>query len=284
MKYKTKNLLKKVITGVLAVGVLAGTAAGITSIVRHANEELKEVNPTWKVGSLSTTTGKYVESDESIYTKDAFECRGLDISLDFENNIKYQIFYYESDGDFVEATNVLEGNYTADDLAFNITHARIEITPEWDEDVEEEDRICKWSNKKQFSKQMTIKVSKDQEIDYDNMQNYLSIVENQRWNTEAGYPSSDDNYSFITLDGSLYSDYVKSYKVSVTDEWLEDDNSTIFWQYTAEESSIKNVVDKTRFSDNSITLGTEYLQAEDSKVYITFSNSGKVPQISFVLN
>ena len=284
MKYKTKNLLKKVITGVLAVGVVAGATAGVVSLARHAKEDLREINPTFKVGGLNEQ-GKYVESDESIYTKDAFECRGLDISLDFENNIKYQIFYYESDGDFVEATNVLEGNYTANELSYNITHARIEITPEWDEDVEEEDRICKWSNKREFSKQMTIKVAKEQDIDFNNMQNYLNITENQRWNTEGSFiPTNDDNYSFIELNSSLYSDYVISYKVSVTDEWLEDDNCTIFWYYTAEGSAVNSVVDKSLFENNSIKLGIEYLQAENSKVYITFSNSGKVPQISFVLN
>ena len=46
--------------------------------------------------------------------------------------IKYQVFYYEADGDFISASNVISGNQNLDVPLF-ATHARIEITPNWNE-------------------------------------------------------------------------------------------------------------------------------------------------------
>ena len=39
-----------------------------------------------------TDDGRFKESDESIYTKNAFECQGLDVEIDFDKNISYQIY------------------------------------------------------------------------------------------------------------------------------------------------------------------------------------------------
>ena len=95
-------------------------------------EKLKTIIPIFVFGGLKTEDGKYEETDGSIYTKQAFECQGLEIELDFDNTIKYQVFYYEDDGDFISSTDVLLGNQELS-VPFMATHARLEITPNWAE-------------------------------------------------------------------------------------------------------------------------------------------------------
>ena len=165
MKRKTKQTLKTIALAVVGVGALIGGASAINSLVNKADEDLKVIHPTFEVGGL-TDEGKYEDVDDSIYTKEAFECQGLEIKLDFDNTIDYQVFFYESDGDFVSATETLSGNKDLE-VPFGSTHARIEITPNWTEMGEdydtEKEQVIKWYDVAKYSSQMEIKVNKVQE-------------------------------------------------------------------------------------------------------------------------
>lgn len=165
MKYKTKKTLKTLALSVLGIGALVGVASGINTLVEKQDTELKTIIPIFEVGGLKTEDGKYEETDGSIYTKQAFECQGLEIKLDFDNTIKYQVFYYEDDGDFISSTDVLLGNQELS-VPFGATHARLEITPNWAEMGEDykktEDQMIKWYEVAKYSTQLDVKVNKDQ--------------------------------------------------------------------------------------------------------------------------
>ena len=176
MKRKTKQTLKMVALGVVGLGAVVG-AASVLGNLRSEDDGLKTIHPTFEVGGLNDVDGKYEESKKTIYTKDAFECQGLEVELDFDNNIKYQVFYYESDGDYISATNVLEGNQNLE-VPSLATHARMEITPIWKDDVKEKDQEIKWYQVSKYATQLDIKVHKEQnEIVYpykgDNKFEYL---------------------------------------------------------------------------------------------------------------
>ena len=173
MKRKTKQTLKMVALGVVGLGAIAGVG---TLIGRNADEELKTIHPTFEVGGLNDTDGKYEESKKTIYTKDAFECQGLEFALDFDNNIKYQVFYYESDGDYISATEVLEGNQDLQ-VPLSATHARMEITPIWKSDVKEKDQEIKWYQVAKYSTQLDIKVN-DEQIAYEELVGSFANMEN----------------------------------------------------------------------------------------------------------
>ena len=166
MKYKTKKTLKTLALSVLGIGALVGVASGINALAEKQDTEFKTIIPIFEVGGLKDTDGKYEETKGSIYTKQAFECQGLEIELDFDNTIKYQVFYYEDDGDFISSTDVLLGNQ---DLVvpFGATHARLEITPNWSEmgeDYEDtKNQEIKWYEVAKYSTQMEVKVNKEQE-------------------------------------------------------------------------------------------------------------------------
>lgn len=166
MKRKTKQTLKTILLGALGIGALVGVASGINTLVEKHDTELKTIIPIFEVGGLKDIDGKYEETEKTIYTKKAFECKGLEITLDFDNTIKYQVFYYEDDGDFISATEVISDNQdlVVPDMA---THARLEITPKWSEMGEDykkvEDQKIKWYEVSKYANQINVKVNKEQE-------------------------------------------------------------------------------------------------------------------------
>ena len=84
MKRKTKQTLKTILLGALGIGAIVGVASGVNALVDKDGTELKTIHPTFEIGGLNAD-GEHEESDKTIYTKTAFECQGLEIKLDFEN-------------------------------------------------------------------------------------------------------------------------------------------------------------------------------------------------------
>ena len=160
---KTKNLLTKIFSIVLAVGTLIGAVALVNHFVSNKADDngLVEVNPKFEVGGL-TEYGKYLETKESIYTKEAFECQGLNVSMEFDSTISYQLFFYDKYGDFLYSSSELETDFK-DTLSQNVSHARIVITPIWEDDVKDDDKEIKWHQVNKYAKQLTIKVADEQE-------------------------------------------------------------------------------------------------------------------------
>ena len=160
MKQKTKKNLKKVLIGVACVGGVALLASGTKVLMDYNESDVKTIHPTFAIGGLDSN-GKYEESETTLYTKEAFECKGLTITLDFENDITYQVFFYDEDGKFVSSSDVLDEKYN-DEIPTGATHARVEVTPQWT-DVEEDDQKLDWFDIRTYSKQLTIEVDKVQE-------------------------------------------------------------------------------------------------------------------------
>lgn len=172
MKRSTKRTLKTIALGLLGLLVVGGAVAGISSLVSKQDEELKEIHPTFEIGGLSEVDGKFEKSETTLYTKEAFECQGLEIKLEFDNYINYEVFYYMSNGNFIESSGLITDGYTAE-LPLFATHARIEITPNWAEMGEDyqnaEKQIVKWYETTKYASQIEVKVSKDQSaLDYSN--------------------------------------------------------------------------------------------------------------------
>lgn len=162
MKFKTRETpLKKIIIGVLIFAVLFVVGA---CAISYNDEDTKVINPTFEVGGLDATTGKYVETEDSIYTKKSFECQGLTIKLDFDATVTYQVFYYDELDEYIgECTEVLD---ESEELTVpeGAVYARVMVTPIWNEDVDEDDRVCHWYDVLEYSTQLEISVLKDQEI------------------------------------------------------------------------------------------------------------------------
>ena len=81
--------LKKIGAIALCVCLMAGVFGGAMALFNRNNDELK-LN--YDIGGL-TDDGAYVESDKTLYTKEAFECTDLTVRVEFDSNVKYQLFF-----------------------------------------------------------------------------------------------------------------------------------------------------------------------------------------------
>lgn len=157
MKLKSKFVLKKLGLAVVVLGLAAGAGVGISNLIQNLKDDSHKVALNYEVGGLNETTGKYEKTEETIYTKDKFACYGLKSTLDFDAEIKYQIFYYDILDNYLSCTKVLTGGFS-DDAPLNGAYARIEITPTNDEDGK-----VSFTEKIKYANMLTVKVNKDAE-------------------------------------------------------------------------------------------------------------------------
>ena len=185
-KFKNKSLWKKVGAGCLAGALCIGAVAGIGALASKAEETTKEINPVYAIGGL-TEQGQYLETKESIYTKDAFKCQGLDVEIAFDNNISYRIFFYDSENDLIGKTSFLTNNYDETTTPFNASTARVVITPKDDSNVS-------WYEKNGYAKQLTITVNKEQSVKED-----LDITDKFTWQDGVALvvDTSIENYGIL---------------------------------------------------------------------------------------
>ena len=168
---KLRRKTKSIISGILLVAIIAGVLALAGSLL---GKETKTISSTqFSVGGINDQ-GNYVESKTSIYTKDMFECQGLSIEPDFEATGTYKVFYYDSNKNFIGATDELnaeDGVYTKGDAFFSAHYARIMITPDVpvDEDGKEvEDFKIRFYEVAGYASDYTITVNKKQEFEVEN--------------------------------------------------------------------------------------------------------------------
>ena len=164
MRRKTKNTLKTVAMTVLGGVIILGAVGLSTHLFEKSNEEYKVINPLFSVGGL-TEDGKYENTDETIYTKEAFECQGLTITPDFESEVEYRVFFYDSSSDFILATDTMSGKFVESEVPYDASFARIEITPDWEALGEayedEENQVIKWYEVSKYADDLEIKVLKE---------------------------------------------------------------------------------------------------------------------------
>ena len=155
--YKTKRsavqILMSVIVAILAAALVGGAIFGIVRLVDYTKSDTKHPSLDWQVGALDAN-GSYRATKGSLYTKDPFDCQGLSVTLDFESSVTYQIYFYDSEVNFISATEILSETYS-DKIPEIATKARIVITPK-------DDTSISWLEKNGYVKQLTITVLKDQ--------------------------------------------------------------------------------------------------------------------------
>lgn len=188
---KTKNLIYRILTIILTMALAAGAIFGIYKLVEKSKEKTKTLHLSYSIGALDVN-GKYIESENSLYTKDAFECQGLNTELCFDNNISYEVFFYDSLGDFISSSGVQFGNYK--NVPVFASRARIVITPNATDDEEVK---VNWFNKSKYAKQLTVTVNKDQTSKFENV---VLVFEDQTklFTNFEGELSSSDSQTYMT--------------------------------------------------------------------------------------
>ena len=195
--FKSKKNWKSILLIGLSCILLVGAVFGIARLFKETSpDDLKTINHSvFSVGGLNED-GTYLETDASIYTKDAIECQGLKITPRFDNNINYQVFFYDYDGEFVSANETTDAKTTsAPRLA---RYCRVVITPK-------DDKKISWYEVNDYAKQLTIQVFEEQDFVNPTEINYFG-VDAQKLNFMVGNDSSvgaEITYTESTATGTL---------------------------------------------------------------------------------
>lgn len=263
--------LRRIISLVLAVLMIAGAVAGIAALSKRISDDKKTIHPTFARGGINATTGLQVESNSSLYSE-AFEAKGLEIKLDFNSKISYQVFWYDENDVFNYAEPQLTVNGTF--YAPATCKARILITPLWDR-IEDDDKEIAWHEVLKYVNQIKIRVDKDQAIDAKEYTLYhlsdnLFTMQEGAYNADSG---SYETTGWATDVDTYHFENNSSFSSMYIDSLAEDigiDDMTI---YVILENDISHYYYS---SDPSVTR--ELPTAEDpvyipkgAKVYIYFN-------------
>lgn len=154
---KGKGLIKTIALAVAGVAAITAVGFGVKAIVDYTKDDLKTISPSFEVGNLGSD-GKFVDDKGTLYTKEAFACYGLQVKPDFDSTVNYQIFYYDILDNYISSTSVMSEGYS-NEAPVNGAYARLVIEPKDDEDgkISLIERI-------KYSKQLSVKVKKNQDI------------------------------------------------------------------------------------------------------------------------
>lgn len=126
-RYRKRIRWKNVITGALAILLVAGAVFGLVKITGN---DTRSIGGTYfSVGGIDLATGKGTTDKTSIYTKDKFSCQGLSIVPEFDCTSQYQVFFYNEDDQFLDKTAKRSDSFTSAEIPACAQYARVVIYP-----------------------------------------------------------------------------------------------------------------------------------------------------------
>lgn len=182
--------MKKTLSTILAVILIVGAVGAVAAF---ATNDSKPAGAMFKVGGLNPTTGKYVDTDKSIYTEKAFDCFGLRVEPDFESTVTYDIYYYDDDEKLLR---VVEGLTEVYSEKFELAaKCRILIHPEIPDDVKEKDFKVSIFDVAKYASMLNITVSKEAStLDFTNLYDEEFMMYGQSIVTSEGTINKATDY------------------------------------------------------------------------------------------
>lgn len=159
LKKSQIDLIKKI----LAVVLVFAAIVAVISIVGKFSEDdegYKIINPSFKVGALDESTGRPIDDDCALYTKDVIECTGIKLCADFDSDIKYVVHFYDESDSWLgcienEGLNMTIDQSMSEASELGEVHGvRVVIYPQSDENG----KISLFERGK-YANQLTIKVT-----------------------------------------------------------------------------------------------------------------------------
>lgn len=128
-KFKKQIFIGIVVAVALVLVVMAVGFAKIGEKFESMETSTRYTKKSYAIGSISTTTGKVVESRQNIYTNDMNKIADATIKLSEDATITYKVFFYDEDRVFISATESLDEDFNAENIAEGAVYFRVVITP-----------------------------------------------------------------------------------------------------------------------------------------------------------
>lgn len=157
-----RNSLSRILVIILSVILSIGAIFGVGAIVTSVEEETQKTISVFEFDQGVLKNGIYDNENKKggVYTKEEFSCKGLEVEIDFENDIRYEIHFYDENGVYLFMES-LDGNFSLNakiednEDYTTVRKCRIVIIPDNDESVA-------FYEVQKYAKQLTIKVDKVQ--------------------------------------------------------------------------------------------------------------------------
>lgn len=147
----------KWITTLIAFLLVAVVLIGF-GVKLSQQEKQKQANLLdYSIGTISSTTGKYVESNKSLYTKNLLKVEDMEIKVVEDATITYKVAFYDEDKDFVSMSDAQDDDFASADIPEGAVYFRVVITPN---QVDEEDVKITVLNLAKYSNMLKITYSK----------------------------------------------------------------------------------------------------------------------------
>ncbi len=124
-KNKKINNLFTGISVLLIIGLLVALCVNVGKL----NTSRKVTNLDYAITSISSTTGKDVDSNLHISMKNKKAVDGLSIKLSDNAQITYKVAFYDEDGAFVSMTTAQSADFDNSNIPSTAKTFRVEITP-----------------------------------------------------------------------------------------------------------------------------------------------------------
>lgn len=124
-KNKKINNLFTGISALLIIGLLVALCVNVGKL----NTSRKVTNLDYAITSISSTTGKDVDSNLHISMKNKKAVDGLSIKLSDNAQITYKVAFYDEDGAFVSMTTAQSADFDNSNIPSTAKTFRVEITP-----------------------------------------------------------------------------------------------------------------------------------------------------------
>ena len=252
-KFKKKSVFVKVIAVLAAIGAAVGAVFGIKAISDKVQDPKETVHPTFAVGGLLDETGQFDEEEKrAIFTEKSFSAKGLEVKLDFQAKVTYQVFFYDKLDHFISATQVYEES-AAIDVPLG-AYARMEVTPVI-EDSTPIDYEVKWHEIFSITSQFDIRVDKNQKFaltDFTqiNVAEKFTKYNDTKYDTSSGTNVSEDGltlFEYTLPEGSskmfLYSGAFKDDCYIVMTLVKAEGGFEVFGKERVVKLSMDNLVD-----------------------------------------
>lgn len=178
---------KQILSLVLGVFLIVGCVAGGAAL--FGSEKTSVSSTAFTVGGLDDA-GEYLDQKTTIFTDKLIECQGLEITPNVKNTSTYKVFLYDSNKEFIEATEAYNGVYKL--TRTDVQYCRIMITPA---DSAEEDFVINFWEVWDYANDIEIKVNRKQDFQ---IKNYF---ESDKADKIASYDADSNILVYITKDG-----------------------------------------------------------------------------------
>lgn len=152
--YIKKDKIRSIITAIVLV-LLIGAVVVLGVKLSRQTTTTRIGAEAYQIGIIDETTGEYSNTEKtSITLRNAITVDGLSCKLATDSKVTYKLFFYNSDGEFIEA---VEGTAAFDrsDIPEGAETVNVMITP-----TEDADGTVSWSEIYGYANQLTVIVNK----------------------------------------------------------------------------------------------------------------------------